>query len=116
MLNFLAFLDIHPINPGHTLVIPKKHYKWVWDVPNVGQYFEVARKIAIALKEVLKAESVVSFVIGEEVPHAHIWVVPRFKDDGLGEFSDSINIKDKKTIAEAEMKEIAEKLEKHLKK
>ncbi|MEI7463544.1 MAG: HIT domain-containing protein, partial [Candidatus Taylorbacteria bacterium] len=41
--DFLAFLDIRPLSPGHMLVIPKKHYRWVWDVPNVGEYFEVVR-------------------------------------------------------------------------
>ena len=42
--NFLAFLSIDPLSPGHTLVIPKKHYRWVWDVPNAGDFFEVAKK------------------------------------------------------------------------
>ncbi|KKT79078.1 MAG: Histidine triad (HIT) protein, partial [Parcubacteria group bacterium GW2011_GWF2_44_8b] len=39
--NFLAFLDINPQSPGHTQVITKIHYRWVWDVPNAGEYFEV---------------------------------------------------------------------------
>ena len=38
---FMAFLDVRPLNLGHTLVIPKKHYRWVWDVPNIGEYYEV---------------------------------------------------------------------------
>jgi len=41
--NFLAFLDINPQSPGHTQVIPKRHYRWVWDIPNVGAYFEVVK-------------------------------------------------------------------------
>lgn len=41
---FLAFLDINPRNPGHTLVIPKEHFRWVWDVPYLGEYFEVVGK------------------------------------------------------------------------
>jgi histidine triad (HIT) family protein len=74
--NFLAFLDIHPIGPGHVQVIPKKHYRWVWDVPNVGEYFEIVRKIALAQKKAFNADIVRSQVYGEEIYHAHIWVWP----------------------------------------
>ena len=42
--NFLAFLDINPLSPGHTQIIPKKHYRWVWDIENIGEYFEVVKK------------------------------------------------------------------------
>jgi histidine triad (HIT) family protein len=74
--DFLAFLDINPVSVGHTLVIPKKHYRWVWDVTNAGVYFEVAQKIAIAQKKAFNTDLVLSKVFGEEVPHAHIWVYP----------------------------------------
>jgi histidine triad (HIT) family protein len=73
---FLAFLDINPQSPGHTLVIPKKHYRWVWDVPNAGEYFEVAKKIAKALGKAFETDFVLSKIVGEEIPHAHIWVYP----------------------------------------
>ena len=73
---FLAFLDINPLSPGHTLVIPKQHYRWVWDVPHAGAYFEVAQKIALAQKKAFNTDFVISKIIGEEVPHAHIWVYP----------------------------------------
>jgi histidine triad (HIT) family protein len=86
--NFLAFLDIHPIAPGQTQVIPKKHYKWVWDLPagrqvspNIGEYFEVVRKIALAQKKAFNADMVRSQVYGEEVAHAHIWVWPESVGD-----------------------------------
>jgi histidine triad (HIT) family protein len=80
---FMAFLDIHPQAPGHTLVIPKVHYRWVWDVPNAGEYFEVAKKIALAQKKAFDTELVISRIYGDEVPHAHIWVFPdpQVKDD-----------------------------------
>ena len=74
--NFLAFLSINPKSPGHTLVIPKKHYQWVWDVPNVGEYFEVARKVALAQQKAINTDWILSKIVGEEVPHAHIWVFP----------------------------------------
>lgn len=79
--NFLAFLDIRPIGPGHTQVIPKKHYQWVWDVPNVGEFFEVVQKIALAQKKAFKADIVRSQVYGEEIAHAHIWVWPEATGD-----------------------------------
>ncbi|OHA18127.1 MAG: hypothetical protein A2664_01500 [Candidatus Taylorbacteria bacterium RIFCSPHIGHO2_01_FULL_46_22b] len=74
--NFLAFLDIHPQSSGHTQVIPKKHYRWVWDVPNAGNYFEVVKKIALAQKKAFKTDFILSKIVGDEVPHAHIWVFP----------------------------------------
>lgn len=80
--DFLAFLDIHPQSPGHTQVIPKDHYRWVWDVPNVGAYFEVARKIANAQRKAFETEFVLSKIVGDEVPHAHIWVFPNSEVKG----------------------------------
>ena len=74
--NFLAFLDINPQSPGHTQIIPKQHYKFVWDVPNAGEYFEVTKKVALAQQKAFKQEFVFSRVAGTEVPHAHIWVFP----------------------------------------
>jgi histidine triad (HIT) family protein len=74
--NFLAFLDINPRAPGHVQVIPKEHHRWVWDVPNVGEYFEVARKIAKAQQTAFNTDMIRSQVYGEDVSHAHIWVFP----------------------------------------
>ena len=75
--DFLAFLDIRPQAPGHTQVIPKEHYRWVWDVPNVGAYFEIVRKLARAMQTAFGSiDEIHSRVIGEEVPHAHIWIYP----------------------------------------
>ncbi len=80
--DFLALLSIEPQSPGHTLVIPKKHYRWVWDVPNAGAYFEIAKKIALAQKKAFATDFVLSKIVGEEVPHAHIWVYPDPKVKG----------------------------------
>ena len=77
--NFLAFLDINPQSPGHTQVIPKKHYRWVWDLPNVGEYFEVVRKIAKAQQKAFDTDFILSKIVGDEVEHAHIWVFPNSK-------------------------------------
>jgi|SRR3989338_457820 len=79
--NFLAFLDIRPIGPGHTQVIPKKHYHWVWDVPNIEEYFAVVKKIALAQKKAFQTDMVRSQVYGEEIAHAHVWVWPETVGD-----------------------------------
>jgi len=74
--NFLAFLDIRPLSAGHTLVIPKQHIRWVWDTPNIGKYFEMVQKIAIAQRTAFATEIIHAKVVGEEVPHAHVWIYP----------------------------------------
>lgn len=80
--DFLAFLDIHPQSPGHAQIIPKKHYRWVWDVPNIGEYFEVVGKVARAQQKAFDNEWVLSRIIGDEVPHAHVWVFPSNETKG----------------------------------
>ena len=73
---YISFLDIRPLSPGHALVVPKAHHRWVWDVPNIGEYFEVVRKVAQAQKKAFNVELVMAKVVGEEVHHAHVWVFP----------------------------------------
>jgi histidine triad (HIT) family protein len=73
---FIAFMDINPRSPGHVQVIPKEHYRWVWDVPNTGEYFEVAKRIALAQKKAFVQEEIWVRICGNEVPHSHIWVFP----------------------------------------
>ncbi|MCI0542670.1 HIT domain-containing protein [bacterium] len=74
--NFVAFLDIHPQAPGHVQVIPKKHFRFVWDVPNIGEYFTVVQKVALAIQKSFGTEAVWSKVMGDEVGHAHVWLFP----------------------------------------
>lgn len=71
---YVAFLDIRPLSPGHTLVIPKTHVRYVWDVSAIGEYFIIVQKIAHALQKVSGTDEVHMKVVGEEVPHAHVWV------------------------------------------
>lgn len=80
--DFIAFLDINPESPGHCQVIPKKHYRWVWDLPEVGKYFEVVGKIAKALQRAFDTEWILSKIVGEDVFHAHIWVYPNSNISG----------------------------------
>lgn len=79
---YLAFLDINPQSPGHTQVIPKKHIRWVWDTENAGEYFEIAKKVALAQRKAFSTDFILSKIIGDEVPHAHIWVFPSDKVEG----------------------------------
>jgi histidine triad (HIT) family protein len=78
----MAFLDVHPLAAGHVQVIPKDHYRFVWDVPNVGAYFEVVRKIARAQQKVFRKDLIRSQIFGEQVFHAHIWVWPDLDIEG----------------------------------
>jgi len=103
----MAFLDIRPLNPGHTLVIPKKHYRWVWDIEEFEEYGVAVKKIANVLKKTLGTDYVVSLVFGEEVPHAHTWLIPRFENDGHGGAIDLNNVK---SISKEEMDEVAGKI------
>jgi histidine triad (HIT) family protein len=80
--NFIAFIDINPVSPGQCQVIPKKHYRWVWDLPtksekeNIGDYFRVVQKIALSQKKSFETDFILSKIVGEEVEHAHIWIYP----------------------------------------
>jgi len=105
--DFFAFLDIRPKNPGHVLVIPRKHYRWVWDVENIGAYYEVVGKVANAIKKAMNTDFVVSIVVGEEVPHAHVWLVPRYENDG---HSGALDFDITKEIPEEEMKVVQKKI------
>ncbi len=79
---FYVFLDIHPVAPGHTLIIPKEPYRWVWDVPNIGEYFAVVQKMAHALQKAFDTEMIRCDIYGEEVPHAHVKIWPQIPKDG----------------------------------
>ena len=76
--NFLAFLDINPLAKGHTLVIPKKEIDYIFDMedPLYGELFVFARKVAKGIKAVVPCDKVGMTVIGLEVPHAHIHLIP----------------------------------------
>ena len=74
----IAFLDIEPITPGHTLVVPKQQIDplWALDDPLYQRVMEVARKVAKRQEEVLKPQRVGMTLMGFDVPHAHIHIFP----------------------------------------
>jgi len=107
---FVAFLDINPLNKGHTLVVPRKHARWTFEVERFGDYFEVAKSVALAAMEALGAFTVNFLTMGfgdMSVEHAHIHVVPRFENDGHPGLPDRKAVKQ---IPKEEMQSIAAKL------
>jgi histidine triad (HIT) family protein len=74
----LAFLDIHPAAPGHTLVIPKKQVEFVWDLEDEDYQAVMlaAKKVALRLRSVLGTAYVGERVVGVDVPHAHVQLIP----------------------------------------
>lgn len=75
---FLAFLDIFPHTKGHTLLIPKDHHRWVYDVPQFGKYWEAAKKVTDKILSTLHPQFVSYLTYGLDVPHAHIHLIPRY--------------------------------------
>jgi histidine triad (HIT) family protein len=74
--DFMAFLDIAEFVEGHTLVIPKKHYRFFWDIDNVGEYYECVSKICNHYTKDLGFKFVDTLTFGRMVPHAHVHLVP----------------------------------------
>ena len=76
--NYMAFLDIRPINPGHTLVIPKVEIDYIFDLEDdlLGGMMVFAKKVAAALKKAVHGDRIGVMVAGLEVPHAHIHLIP----------------------------------------
>lgn len=79
----LAFLDINPISRGHTLVIPKHHVVWFYDMTDVEvqQLFLAAKRVANKLKRAFDVEYVSLLLRGTRVPHVHVFLIPKIKDD-----------------------------------
>jgi histidine triad (HIT) family protein len=73
-----AFLDIYPIAPGHTLVVPKKQVEFVWDLDDETYHHlqSAVKKIALHLRQTLNVPYVGQQIIGVDVPHAHIHLIP----------------------------------------
>ena len=82
---FFAFFDISPLVPGHTLVIPKKEEDYIFDISDadLAEMIVFAKKIAVAIKKAIPCRKVGVAVIGHEVPHAHIHLVPIQKEGDL---------------------------------
>lgn len=82
-----AFLDIHPLHEGHTLVIPKNQIEFVWDLPDEDYQavMSTTKKVAQRLREVLPYSYIAERVVGVDVPHAHVHLIPFDTPDQLEE-------------------------------
>jgi histidine triad (HIT) family protein len=76
--SFFAFLDIRPLAKGHTLVIPKKEIDYIFDLDDVllGEMIKFSKKVGLAIEKVVPCKRMGMTVLGLEVPHAHIHLVP----------------------------------------
>ena len=100
--NYVAFLDIFPIAKGHTLVIPKNEVDYIFDLDDeaYSQLQLFAKKVADGLKKAITCKKVGTLVLGLEVPHAHIHLVP------IQSESDVLNFSNKKKFTPEEFEEI----------
>lgn len=101
----IAFLDINPLQPGHTLVVPKKEEDYIFGMGD-DDFLALnlfSKRIAEAMKKALPCKRISQAVIGMEVPHVHIHLIPINKESDL-------NFKDIKHLSDDEMKDVAKKI------
>jgi histidine triad (HIT) family protein len=100
---FLAFLDIMPLAKGHTLVIPKKEMDYIFDIETetYQRFFLFAKEVAAKLEKHIPCNRIGMSVIGLEVPHAHIHLIP------INEVGDMNFSKEKVAVASPELEELA---------
>lgn len=103
---FYAFLDINPLVKGHTLVIPRREIDYIFDMEDdeIAAFQVFAKQVAIAIKKAFPCKKVAEVVLGLEVPHAHIHLIP-MQNEGDVDFR-----KEKLKLSEEEFKEIANKI------
>ena len=109
---FYAFLDINPLVVGHTLVIPRREVDYIYDMEDdeIARYQVFAKKVAKAIKEAFPCVKVAQIVLGLEVPHAHIHLIPMQSE------KDANFANEKLKLTEEECKAAAEKIYRALKK
>jgi len=109
--NCFAFLDINPLAMGHTLVIPKKEIDYIFDVDDqlLSGLILFSKKIARALETAIPCKRIGIAVIGLEVPHAHVHLIP------LNTMSDINFTRPKLVVSKEELQQTAEKIISHLK-
>ena len=103
---FYAFLDINPLVKGHTLVIPRREVDYIFDMDDdeIAEYQVFAKKVALAVKAAFPCKKVAQVVLGLEVPHAHIHLIPMQSE------ADVDFRREKLKLSEEDFKEIASKI------
>ena len=83
--SILSFPDKNPVRPGHTIVIPAEHYRWFWELPDAiaNNLFKVARHLSKDLKEKTGADYIHLSIVGKDVPHVHVHLIPNKFSDKL---------------------------------
>lgn len=106
---FFAFLDIYPKTQGHTLVVPKKHYEWVYDLSKdeFKEYWERVYKITKAVQKAFNPHFISYLTYGLDVPHAHVHIIPYYKA-----VSPIEAVSSKESFSKEEMEKIAEQIRK----
>jgi histidine triad (HIT) family protein len=101
-----AFLDINPLSKGHTLVVPKKEVNYIFDVEDelYSELMLFAKKVGKAIEKVVPCERIGVTVIGLEVPHAHVHLIP------INSLSDMNFAKPKLNLSKDELAQLAEKI------
>lgn len=99
--NFYAFLDINPVSWGHTLIVPKQETDYIFDLSDstLSDMMVFAKKVAEALKSVIPCRKIGVAVLGLEVPHAHIHLIPITKEGDM-DFKHKISDPDPARMAE----------------
>ena len=106
---FLGILDTIPRAIGHTLLLPKKHYRWVYDVANFGEYWQKALKVTRAIQKAFKPAFISYVTLGRVVSHAHIHIIPYESETSGESFFPSV-----KNLEDYHMEEIARRIKKEL--
>ena len=103
---FYAFLDINPLAKGHTLVIPRREVDYIFDMDDeeLADFEVFAKQVAVALKKAFPCKKVAQVVLGLEVPHSHIHLIP-MNSEGDVDFR-----KEKLHLPAEEMQQIADKI------
>lgn len=103
---FYAFLDINPLVKGHTLVIPRREVDYIFDMEDdeIGRYQQFAKRVAVAIKSAFPCVKVAQVVLGLEVPHAHIHLIPMQSEADV-DFK-----REKLSLPSEEMQQIADKI------
>ena len=103
---FYAFLDINPLVKGHTLVIPRREVDYIFDMDDeeIGEFMQFAKQVAVALKKAFPCEKVGMTVIGLEVRHAHIHLIPMQSERDMNMANPKLKLSDE------EFQEIAAKI------
>ena len=103
---FYAFLDINPVAKGHTLVIPRREVDYIFDMDDdeIGRFQQFAKQVAVAIKKAFPCRKVAQVVLGLEVPHAHIHLIP------MNSEADVDFRREKLQLSAEEMQQIADKI------